>query len=86
MDPDFRDIFAGLAQASQGLQGIVLGLQQVMGGARHAQAEHGDLRESVARLEQLITDQGGELRGQGEQLRALLEEIRQLRDGNGGGA
>jgi hypothetical protein len=65
----WREMHAGLAQATGGLQTAIEGLVRVVEASRHAHEEHEDLRDSVARLEKLVMEQGADLRA----LRARLE-------------
>jgi hypothetical protein len=69
MDAYFHDAFEGLQAcarhlmaASQEINQAGAELIKVTTAALHAKNEHEDLRESVARLEALIMEQGAELR------------------------
>jgi hypothetical protein len=67
MDEYWTELFEGLRQTGIGLQHMINGLQQAAEAARTAHAEHGDLRESIRRLEALVLelrarlDSGGKL-------------------------
>jgi hypothetical protein len=60
---------------TEGFQYASEGLQQAIAAARIARAEHGDLRESIARLEALILEQGQQLRAQRDEIRALRDRL-----------
>jgi hypothetical protein len=67
MDEYWTELFEGLRQAGIGLQHTINGLEQAAQAARTAHEEHGDLRESIRRLEALVLelrarlDDGGKL-------------------------
>lgn len=60
----------GLLAAGLGLQQAIEGFIQAVAATRQANAERGDLRDTVARLEALVLEQQ-------QDIRALRQEIRE---------
>jgi predicted nucleic acid-binding Zn-ribbon protein len=77
MDEYWTELFEGLRQAGIGLQHTINGLQHAAEAARTAHAEHGDLRESIQRLEDLIFQQNDRITAQTEEIRALRARLDQ---------
>jgi hypothetical protein len=66
-DP-FRPVFEGLKQVADGLILANEGIKKLADAVLAAQDEDEDLRETVARLESLVTAQGNDLRAVRERL------------------
>lgn len=74
MDPAFREMFEGMKQTADGLILANQGIKRMADAALQANEEHEDLRETVRRLENLVMEQGADLR-------ALRDELRKPRNG-----
>jgi hypothetical protein len=58
----FQRAGEGLQRATEGFQQIVEGLRQAAEASRVAMTEHGDLRETVQRLEHAVLEQSQAIR------------------------
>ena len=76
MDQYWTDTFEGMRDAGQGLIKAVAGLERAIVAAQHAHDEHGDMRETINRLESTVAEQGDK---HGVELRALRDELAALR-------
>ena len=68
MADTFRPVFEGLKQVADGLILANEGIKKLADSVLATQDEHHDLRETVARLESLVTAQGHDLRALRERL------------------
>jgi uncharacterized phage infection (PIP) family protein YhgE len=68
MAESFRPLFDALKQTAEGVVQAMEGVKKMADAALHAQDEHEDLRETVARLESLVISQGDDLRAMRDRL------------------
>jgi hypothetical protein len=64
----FRPLFDALKQTAEGVVQAMEGVKKMADAELHAQDEHEDLRETVARLESLVISQGQDLRAMRDRL------------------
>lgn len=75
MADSFRPVFESLKEVADALIRANQGIKKMADAVLAAREEHEDLRETVARLESLIMQQGAEMRAQAAEIRALRERL-----------
>jgi uncharacterized phage infection (PIP) family protein YhgE len=69
IDDGFKKLLEGVKRADEGRDEIMRGLEEAWAGRKDLDQQFGELRDTIAGLQQLIMDQGVELRA----LRTRLE-------------